>query len=92
MKRFTTVMLLMLVLVLGAILAGCGGNGTELDVESLTGEYTREFEGTELNVFNWGEYISDGSEGSLDVNAAFEELTGIKVNYTTYESIEAMFA
>ena len=92
MKRFTTVMLLMLVLVLGAILAGCGGNGTELDVESLTGEYTREFEGTELNVFNWGEYISDGSEGSLDVNAAFEELTGIKVNYTTYESNEAMYA
>ena len=23
-----------------------------------------------LNVYNWGEYISDGSEDSLDVNAA----------------------
>ena len=90
MKKFTTVMLLALVLALGAILAGCGGSG--LDVEALTGEYTREYEGTELNVFNWGEYISDGSEGSLDVNAAFEELTGIKVNYSTYESNEAMYA
>ena len=26
-----------------------------------------------LNVYNWGEYISDGSEGSLDSNRAFEE-------------------
>ena len=26
-----------------------------------------------LNVYNWGEYISDGSEGTLDVNTAFEE-------------------
>ena len=26
-----------------------------------------------LNVYNWGEYISDGSEGSLDVIAAFED-------------------
>ena len=25
-----------------------------------------------LNVYNWGEYISDGSEDSLDVNAAFD--------------------
>ncbi len=91
MKKFTTVMLLALILALGAILAGCGG-GVELDTEALTGEYTQDYAGTELNVFNWGEYISDGSEGSLDVNAAFEELTGVKVNYTTYESNEAMYA
>ena len=26
-----------------------------------------------LYVYNWGEYISDGSDGTLDVNAAFEE-------------------
>lgn len=51
-----------------------------------------EFEGVTLNVFNWGEYISDGSEGSLDVNAAFENLTGIKVNYTNYDSNETMYA
>lgn len=92
MKKFSTVMLLTLVLALGAILAGCGGAGSGLDMEALTGVYTREYEGTELNVFNWGEYISDGSEGSLDVNAAFEELTGIKVNYSTYESNEAMYS
>jgi len=43
-------------------------------------------------VYNWGEYISDGSEGSLDVNAEFERLTGITVNYTTYDSNEAMYS
>lgn len=47
--------------------------------------------GTTLNVYNWGEYISDGSEGSLDVNKAFEEKYGIKINYTNYESNENMY-
>ena len=28
---------------------------------------------TVLYVYNWGEYISDGSEGSYDTNAAFEQ-------------------
>lgn len=50
-----------------------------------------------LNVYNWGEYISDGSEGSLDTVAAFEqwyeETYGIKVkvNYDTYPSNEDMY-
>ncbi|MBQ1211972.1 MAG: spermidine/putrescine ABC transporter substrate-binding protein, partial [Clostridia bacterium] len=48
--------------------------------------------GTELNVYNWAEYISDGSEGALDVVAAFEKLTGINVNYSTYESNEVMYS
>jgi len=47
--------------------------------------------GTTLNVYNWGEYISDGAEGSLNVNKRFEELTGIKVNYTNYDSNEDMY-
>ena len=45
-----------------------------------------------LNVFNWGLYISDGSDESKDVIADFEELTGIKVNYTTYDTNETMYA
>ena len=49
-----------------------------------------------LNVYNWGEYISDGSEDSLDVNAAFEEYCAslglnVEVNYSTYASNEDMF-
>ena len=49
--------------------------------------------GEVLNVFNWGEYISDSYEdGMLDVNKEFEKLTGIKVNYVTFESNEDMYA
>ncbi len=51
-----------------------------------------------LYVYNWGEYISDGSEGSVDTNAEFEryckEELGItvKVNYSTFASNEAMYS
>lgn len=48
-------------------------------------------EGTEINVYNWGEYISDGAENTMDVNKKFEEETGIKVNYTTFDSNENMY-
>ena len=55
-------------------------------------EYYSGLEGAEINVFNWGEYISDTYEdGMLDVNKEFEKLTGIKVNYVTYESNEDMY-
>ena len=52
---------------------------------------SEDLRGTELNVYNWGEYISDGSEGTLNVNAEFEKETGIKVNYTTFDSNENMY-
>ena len=53
---------------------------------------------TTLYVYNWGEYISDGSEGSLDVNAAFEDYCreelglNVTVNYSTFSSNEDMYA
>lgn len=48
----------------------------------------------EINVYNWGEYISidEGEEGDFDTNAEFERLTGIKVNYTTFASNEELYA
>ena len=45
-----------------------------------------------LNVYNWGLYISDGSDDSINVLSAFEDLTGIKVNYTTFDSNESLYA
>ena len=51
-----------------------------------------------LNVYNWGEYISDGSYDSLDVNKAFEKWyyqeygVRVKVNYDTYDSNESLRA
>ena len=51
-----------------------------------------------LYVYNWGEYISDGSEGTLDVNALFEEWyykeygVRVEVNYSTFSSNESLYA
>ncbi len=45
-----------------------------------------------INVYNWGQNIADGSDDTLDIIAAFEEETGIKVNYSTYESNEALYS
>ena len=63
-------------------LAGCGGGG----------------ETRVLNVYNWGEYISDGSEDSFDTIAEFEKWyeqeygSKIQVNYDTFASNEDMYA
>lgn len=45
-----------------------------------------------LNVYNWGEYISNGTDDSTDVIKEFEQLTGIKVNYSTYDTNESMYS
>ena len=46
-----------------------------------------------LNVYNWGQYIADGSDGSLEVIEEFEKrYPNIKVNYSTYDSNEVMYA
>jgi spermidine/putrescine transport system substrate-binding protein len=49
-------------------------------------------QGTTINVYNWGEYISDGSDGSMNVVKEFERLTGAKVNYSNFESNENMYS
>ena len=55
-----------------------------------------------LNVYNWGEYISDGEDDSVAVNEEFEKYFNenlsekygfkVKVNYTTYSSNEELYA
>ena len=60
--------------------------------------YSSRQETRVLNVYNWGEYISDGSDDSLDTIAAFEDWykatygVPVKVNYDTYASNEDMYA
>ncbi|MBQ9743359.1 MAG: spermidine/putrescine ABC transporter substrate-binding protein [Ruminococcus sp.] len=46
---------------------------------------------SEINVYNWGEFISDGSGDTMDVIAEFEKKYNIKVNYTTYETNETLY-
>ena len=59
---------------------------------------TEDSKAVTLYVYNWGEYISDGSEDTLDVNAAFEDYCreelgmNVKVNYSTFSSNEDMYA
>ena len=54
--------------------------------------------GLTLNVYNWGEYISDGSEGSFDTVREFENWyeetynQKVTVNYSTFASNEDMYS
>ncbi len=48
-------------------------------------------EAESITVYNWGQYISDGTDGYLDVIEEFTARTGIKVNYITYDSNESMY-
>ena len=47
---------------------------------------------SEINVCNWGEYISDGTEDSLDVIKEFEKKYKIKVNYSTFDENEKLYS
>lgn len=68
---------------------GFADGETEYDME-----YYSQLAGKDvtINVYNWGEYISNGDDDSLDVNAEFEKLTGIRVNYTQFDTNESMYA
>lgn len=71
--------------------------GMDEEAQTLTvadPQYYEKFKGKEIsiNVYNWGEYISDGSDGLLDVNSEFTKLTGIEVNYSTYATNEELYA
>lgn len=68
-------------------------NGQNIDLSKLDLNYYGKFKGQNmvLNVYNWGEYISDGSDNSININKEFEEITGIKVNYSTFASNEELY-
>lgn len=45
-----------------------------------------------INFYNWGQYLSDGTDGYIDVIAEFEKAyPHIKVNQMTYDSNESMY-
>ena len=65
-----------------AVLLGCGWLIFSTRQDKIT-----------LNVMNWGQNIADGSDGTMDIVAAFEEkYPNIDVNYTTYDSNESLYA
>lgn len=95
-------------LLCAVMLTGCSGGSSgeevtteeteEAEQQTLTvsdPDYYTRFKGQDIsiNVYNWGEYISTGAdEGTLNVNAEFTKLTGIKVNYTNYATNEELYA
>lgn len=97
MKKIISVVLVSILLILALLLNACAGSnngetkpaGDGLETRAT---FTRDLAGTTLNVYYWAEYVSDGSEGSMDVVKEFENLTGIKVNCNLYESNEVMYS
>ena len=65
-----------------ALLIGCGALIFNTQNRKIT-----------LNVQNWGQNIADGSEGTVDLIAAFEEkYPHIDVNYSTYDANETLYS
>ncbi len=95
MKKYSFLSLILLVLALVFSICSCS------ESEEGNKNYRTEY----LNVYNWGEYISDENDeecGLFDVNSAFEEYFNnnladkygyyIKVNYSTYATNEDMYS
>ena len=94
MKKYLIIFLSILTLFL---CSSCESTEEETEVLTLSVEDTEYYsqlkgQNISINVYNWGEYISDGSDGMLDVNTEFTNLTGIDVNYSTYATNEELYA
>lgn len=90
MKKITA-LTLACVMALGLFLSGCAMDdpssnaGSTNDPSSTSSSNTGNGQRV-VNVCSWGEYID------LDLIDQFEEATGIKVNYKTVESNEALYS
>ncbi len=96
MKNLKILSALVICLSLFTLLTSCKNEEAEAD---------RKYKTVNLNVYNWGEYISDEDDpeyGLIDINSAFEEYFNknladeykcyIEINYSTYATNEDMYA
>ena len=96
MKRYSLIALLLLSTFIVCMLCSCDADEVEVQ---------KNYPTKTLNVYNWGEYISDEDDeeaGLIDVNSAFEDYFNenladkygyyVKVNYSTYANNEDMYA
>ena len=64
-----------------------------LTLGCFTGAASAKKNKVTLYVYNWGQYIAEGDDDSIDVIEAFEEAyPDIKVKYSTFDSNESMYA
>ncbi len=97
MKIIRTLCIFFLLIAISVSVCSCG--------DKSEGEEKKKYPIKTLNVYNWGEYISDEDDeecGLFDVNGGFENYFNenladkygcyIKVNYSTYATNEDMYA
>lgn len=77
MKKLLAVSLTAALLMGTMTMAGCGTGGEGVKPT--------------LTVYNWGEYISDGTDGTLDTIKEFEEKFGVNVQYDMFSTNEEMY-
>ena len=97
MKKLSLLLTCLLCLCLCLTSCSTVSEEDEAEVQTLTvsdeAYYTQlKGQNISINVYNWGEYIADGSDGGLDINSEFTNLTGINVNYSTYATNEELYA
>ncbi len=72
-------------LMLSSLLAGCGSKGAST-------VNPKKYPNGEVTVLNWGEYIANGEDGSLNTCREFEKQYGVKVNYKTCSDNETLYS
>ena len=92
MKRWFAAGLALLMLALSSFTAAAEESAYAVHVEDASYYQKFQGQGAEINVYNWGEYLANDSLNFVDVNREFEELTGVKVNYTQFASNEELYA
>lgn len=86
MKKIVSLLLCLAILLTATMLFSCGGDKYD-DIEYVETPYA----GSTLYVYNWGEYIADGSDDSRDIIKIFEKKYGITVKYSYFISNEEMY-
>lgn len=93
MKKFFALALALIMLTMTAVPAmAYDDSNYPIEIENM--EYYEKFkgQGIELSVCNWGEYLANDPISFIDVNKIFEEITGIKINYSLFSSNEELYA
>ena len=94
MKKIISLVLAIMMIAAMAVPAFAYSTSGNYSTKVEDEEYYKKFygQGIEINVCNWGEFLANDPVNFVDVNKDFEELTGIKVNYTLFSTNEELYA